>query len=227
MKCDFSYIHYRNVLKKALKEGFSLTNFRDYERIKSSPRVIILRHDIDSFPHRDLRMAQIENDLGIKSTFFVRVHGQYYYPFEQNTFLNLKQIMELGHEIGLHSEARTLAPLFQINMVDFFLREKKMLEKILDIEIISASEHAYLGRPEKFWQDHFFTKVKKQRVGIENFPQEKRFQKYHYLSDSLGHWREGCICKNLKKYDYIQLLIHAALWGKGGKEAVKKLLSLS
>ncbi len=227
MKCDFSYNHYRGVLKKALRMNFVITNFRDYPQVQKSAKIIILRHDIDSFPERDLKIAQIENHLSIKSTFFVRVHGEYYSPFEKNTFKNLQEILKLGHEIGLHFEARLLAPDWKMNRIEVFKREKRVLEEMLGLKIISAAEHAYLGRPENFWKNHFFTQVSKAKVGIKNYPQEKRFQKFHYLSDSLGHWREGCLCKNLPKYNYFQVLFHSAQWGKGGVRAVKKLLNLT
>lgn len=227
MKCDFSYNHYRTILKKALKQGFVLTNFRDYNKVKSSSKIIILRHDVDSVPNRDFEFAKIEHDLGITSTFFVRVHGQYYHPFREETFKIFQEMMKMGHEIGLHFEARALAPIFKIDSVELFKKEKKILEETLAIKVISAAEHAYLKRPQNFWQNHFFTRVSKRRVGIKNYPQEKKYSappKFHYLSDSLGQWREGCLCQNLARYNHLQVLVHGDHWGKNAKQEVKRLI---
>lgn len=221
MKCDFSYQHYREILKKALKAGFVITDFRDFEKVKKKSKIIILRHDIDVIPVRHLALAKIEKSLGIKATYFVRVHGQYYYPSDQKTFQVLKNILKMGHEIGLHSEARSLAKIFQMPEKDLFLSEKKYLEEILEIKIQSASEHGDLGRNNNFWQNSLFKKLDKKTLKIKYYPQE--FKNFKYLSDSLGCWREGCLCQNLAKYNNFQLLTHAEWWGKGAKEAMVKL----
>lgn len=214
------------MLNKALEQGFVFTNFRDYNKVKSRKKIIILRHDVDSVPHRDFEFAKIEHDLGIISTFFVRVHGQYYNPFREKTFNIFQKILGMRHEIGLHFEARDLAPILKTDMVRLFKKEKKVLEEILGIKIISASEHAYLNRPKNFWKKHFFTQVPKSRVGIKNYPQEKKYSlpKFHYLSDSCGRWREGCLCQNLTRYNHIQVLVHGDHWGKGAKQEVDRLI---
>ena len=197
-----------------------ITNFRDLKSVKESPKIIILRHDIDALPQRHLKLARIEKSLGIKSTYFVRVHGQYYYPMGL-TLKVLEAIQQMGHEIGLHSEARSLSGIFQMEAVDLFKSEKTALDEALNIEVLSASEHGDLKHRESFWANHFFTKVSKQRVGIKHYPQE--YAKYHYLSDSLQSWKEGCLCQNLKKYPFIQALIHAEWWGKDAKKEMVKL----
>ncbi|MCL5407145.1 MAG: hypothetical protein M1429_01465 [Patescibacteria group bacterium] len=220
MKCDFSLKHYREILKLALKSGFVITNFRDFDKVSNRPKVIILRHDIDVLPKRSLELAKIEKSLKIKSTFFVRVHGQYYYPSGQ-TLKILKKIKDLGHEIGLHSEARVLAPVFKMDLADLFLSEKAILEEVLKCKIITASEHGDLGRPGNFWQNHFFKKIPKEKVGIKHYSQE--YSQFHYLSDSLQNWKDGCVCQNLARYNHFQILIHGEWWGKGAKAEMTKL----
>jgi len=216
MKCDFSYKHYREMLKKALKEGFVISNFRDYQKHKTASKLILLRHDIDYTPKRALEFAKIEKKLGIKSTFFVRVHGEHYYPFEKNTYPIFQDIIKMGHEIGLHYEARTLSPTFKISGSELFLKEKKVLESILDIEVESASEHRDLdGKKQPY---RFF--ANKKRLGIKQETYEKRFQEC-YLADSCGKWNKGCLCENLE-HNHIQLLVHPDLWGKGALKEVRQ-----
>lgn len=219
--CDFSLKHYREILKLALKSGFVVTNFRDLGKIKKSSRVIILRHDIDAIPSRHLMLAKIEKSLGIKSTYFVRVHGQYYYSKDRKTIKILTELLKMGHEIGLHSEARSLSRVFRMSERDLFKSEKKYLEEILGVKIGSASEHGDLGRRADFWQDHFFKKISKNSVGIKQYPQE--FKNFKYLSDSLGSWKEGCLCQNLSKFSKLQVLVHAEWWGQGARQEMIKL----
>src|SRR4030042_6360664 len=138
MKCDFSLQHYRKTLRQALKMGFVIAGFRHYPQVRQKPKVILLRHDIDYLPRRALSIARIEKKLGIRSTYFVRVHGEYYHPFDRLSFPIIEEIIQLGHEIGLHSEARSLAKEFKIPMIRLFLMEKEALETIFDLKIQSA-----------------------------------------------------------------------------------------
>ena len=220
--CNFSYNHYRDILKKALKMGFIITNFRDADKFSKKTKTIILRHDIDYLPKRALAMAKIEEKLGIKSTYFVRVHGEYYHAFDRQSYLAIKKIAELGHELSLHSEARNLAREFKMGMVKLFRLEKEMLEKIFQLKIVSASEHADLGRSKNYWQKHLFTLVDKKKVGIKHYPQE--FQDFKYLSDSLGCWKEGCLCQNLAKFAKIQALVHPDWWGPEARQEIASLI---
>lgn len=223
MSCDFSYQHYRAILKAALNQGFVLTCFRDLPQHQQKPKIIILRHDVDYSPKRALAIAKVERALKIKSTFFVRVHGEYYHPFHRLFFPYFKEIMAMGHEIGLHTEARHLAKEFKLNLATLFLREKKILEGILDLKVISASEHADLGRPRSYWQKHFFDLIDKKKVGIKHYPQE--YADFTYIGDSCGRWRKGCLCQHLEKSNKIQALIHPDHWGKNASSEIKKMIS--
>lgn len=221
MNCDFTLQHYRQLLKAAQNAGFVVTGFRDLAKIKKTPKIIILRHDIDALPSRHLRLAQIEKTLGIRATYFIRVHGQYYYPSEQKTLKMLEKLLVFGHEIGLHSEARSLAPVFKMDPIDLFRSEKKFLEELLKIKIISASEHGDLSRKDDFWENTIFFQPEIIKTGIKFYP--LKFKDFKYLSDSLRRWKEGCLCQNIKKYDKIQTLVHAEWWGKNAKEEMVKL----
>ena len=59
---------------------------------------LILRHDVDRSPQNALIFAQKEQQYGIRST--------YYFRATKNSFREdiIKQIYELGHEIGYHYE---------------------------------------------------------------------------------------------------------------------------
>ena len=210
MICDFTFKHYKEILKSALRQGFKVTNFRDLDKVKND-KILILRHDVDMSITKALQMAKIEYSLGLKATYFIRVHGEFYFLDNKNIAI-LKKMLKMGHEIGLHTEASALNKLWRSNLKEIFILEKKYLEELSNQKIISAAEHADLGRPKNFWKKHFFTQVKKEQVGIKNFPQEKKYQKFHYLSDSLQSWREGCLCDNLAKYNKIQVCVHADWW---------------
>jgi hypothetical protein len=63
----------------------------------------LLRHDVDRLPKNALKVAQLENRLGIQSVYFFRMVSHVFKPEI------IKQIASLGHEIGYHYEDVDLA----------------------------------------------------------------------------------------------------------------------
>lgn len=64
----------------------------------SNDKTIILRHDVDKLPENSLRFAQIQHELGIRGSYYFRM-----VPESFDTDI-IKQIANLGHEIGYHYE---------------------------------------------------------------------------------------------------------------------------
>src|SRR3972149_582670 len=116
MKCNFSFNHYRHILKVALGDNFALTSFRDFEKNKKNSKIIILRHDIDYSPKKALTLAKIENKLGIKSTFFVRVHGEYYHPFDSKNSPVSMQTKRSWTRIARRTFPRVSFKIFKVDM---------------------------------------------------------------------------------------------------------------
>lgn len=66
-------------------------------------RVVILRHDVDRLPQNALKTADLERKIGITGTYFFRITPE---SFDVPV---VKQIAEMGHEIGYHYEDMVLA----------------------------------------------------------------------------------------------------------------------
>src|SRR4051812_14407902 len=99
----FTFAHYRSTLAQALKLGYKFSTFAGHAKLKSKRR-FLMRHDIDLSIDNCLTFAEIEKSLGIRATYFVRLHARLYNPFEFHTYNKLRAIEKLGHEIGLHYE---------------------------------------------------------------------------------------------------------------------------
>ena len=69
-----------------------------------SEKVIIVRHDLDFNLESAIRMASVDFELGVKSTFFLRVCARGYniISYEGLNFIN--QLKEMDMEIGLHAD---------------------------------------------------------------------------------------------------------------------------
>ena len=67
---DFSLDNYRNLITALLSEGYNFVTFNEYCRGVDDDYFVVLRHDVDKLPQNALRMARIEHDLGVKSTYY-------------------------------------------------------------------------------------------------------------------------------------------------------------
>ena len=99
---DFTLQKYEQLCRTFLESGYKVSTILDYLTNKSvfeEGYIVILRHDVDRKPFNALKMAHIETNLGIRST--------YYFRAKTNTFkpILIKQIAQLGHEIGYHYES--------------------------------------------------------------------------------------------------------------------------
>ena len=63
---------------------------------------MLWRHDVDCSVHRALALARIEAEAGVSSTYFLLFHGWFYNLLERPVLDRAREIMELGHWLGLH-----------------------------------------------------------------------------------------------------------------------------
>ena len=64
---DFTLIIYKNLLAELIKTKYKFITFVEFmEKRPEEKKLIILRHDVDKKPLRALRIAKIENEMGIK-----------------------------------------------------------------------------------------------------------------------------------------------------------------
>ena len=209
--CSFTYEHYKQTLLRAVKEGYAVIRALDLLEEEPNDKVLVLTHDIDLSVQKALRMAKIEYDLGLRSTFFVRVSGLYN-VFDVENKEALRQMVEWGHEIGLHF------PL------EFYLREgcdpydairieKELLETALSIEILGFSLHS-TGRLQRMCGD------KLPEIRDVLLKAGFRYSRHHlvkryglkFVSDSNRYWRDGCLCLHLGAEPRILALIHPFWW---------------
>ncbi len=100
---DFSYSSYRQMLQTLLDAGYTFNRFTEAEYLmkKASP-FVLLRHDIDFETAPALEMARLEAEMGISSTFFLMIRSTFYNPFSIQGTRHIRDILELGHTLGLH-----------------------------------------------------------------------------------------------------------------------------
>ena len=96
----FTFDYIRSEYETALNKGYKFITCAEYALKKDqlSDYTIVNRVDIDLSVIKAGRLMEIFNGLGIKASFFVRLHAPEYNPFSFENYRILKSIRDTGHE---------------------------------------------------------------------------------------------------------------------------------
>jgi hypothetical protein len=96
------WAEYRDLLRIALRQGYAVLSLEawleDPMLAADEPRLLV-RHDVDQHPASALRMAAIERELG--------VHSTWYFRWRTANPRVVEAIAAEGHAVGLHYETLT------------------------------------------------------------------------------------------------------------------------
>jgi hypothetical protein len=202
---DFSYSVYKKLLKSLLNSRSNLC-FRDFAKKGEIDRsYFILRHDIDFSPGAALRMAELEANLDVKATYFILFSSSFYNLFCEEYIEFPRKLIELGHEVGLHYDVKSMEMAsHNIDLIDMLYKQIDFLSCLTGTEIESIAVHnPSVSDVDPFRETEFVNAY------------DKRYTKQiTYFSDSCAAWRDDFV-EHFKKNnlpDKIQLLIHPIFW---------------
>lgn len=99
MNPDFTLKIYLELMNTCQRAAYTFLTFEDYLLYKNGhEKIIILRHDVDRKPGNALKMARMENELGINASYYFRITRE---SFDQKI---IKEILTYNHELGYHYE---------------------------------------------------------------------------------------------------------------------------
>jgi len=189
---DFTISRYIALLQILQKQNFSFQPFSEFIE-NPKEKAVMLRHDVDLLPYNSLKTAQIENELGIRGSYYFRI-----VPESYNETI-IKQIADLGHEIGYHYETMdTVSSKFKVqglkfkeehNLIDAayeeFCRNLEMFREIVSVETICMH-----GSPRsKYDNKMIWDKYDYKTLGIIGEPYfDIDFSKVGYLTDTGRRW---------------------------------------
>ena len=210
-KCDFSFEHYEEILRLA-KRKYKFSSF--LERPDNEANRIYLRHDIDLALDKALLLAKIEHKNKVTATYFLQIDSAFYNPFNKESLEIVKEILPLGHHLGLH---------FNKEICQF---SKRSINEEIKIQLNILKHFFPVKNVVSFHRPSLEILNQKIDSGkIISTYEPDFFQKIKYLSDSGGNWREGCPCEILAqgKYSNIQILTHPIWWGRNSKNTTEIL----
>lgn len=227
MKTDFHFT-FSNITEQfrmALDVGYEIVSCANYFERKGNlpPLTIVNRVDIDFSVKNADRLREIFDKLGVKATFFVRLHAPEYNVFSFENYRILKSIRDSGHEIGYHSEIVDQSIIWQEDAVACLKRDIDVLNRILEINIKGIASHG--GRTGlnnlDFWKTNNPSDFNLLYEAYDKSATFSLFNDAFYISDSeWTRWKcydKGILCQgdhrsfaeHLKnKHPLVYLLIH-------------------
>ena len=201
----FAYPKLRQFLRR-IKELGPTELFRDWQ----GGNAFLLRHDVDFDLKPACELATIEDDEGVRSTFFVLTSCRTYNVLNRDNRKLLRQIVNLGHEVGLHFDPTLYADTDLQAAAD---KEADVLSFAVGEEVRSISLH----NPSVHGEFPLFD-------GYVNAYDPQMFSDQNYISDSRYSFR----CKDPFQFienittQMIQILLHPMHYSPdgGGYDAV-------
>ena len=175
---DFTIDKYNQLLDSLIKQKYTFQTFNEYI-IDPAKRSIILRHDVDDRPNNSLVLAKIENSLGLKGVYNFRA-----VPHSWDESI-IREISDLGHEIGYHYEnLTTCGGNYEASINDFKLNLNKLrkLVPVTTITMHGSPKSKYDSRD--LWKNYNY-----KDLGLIGEPYfDINFDKVLYLTDTGRMW---------------------------------------
>jgi hypothetical protein len=177
--------HYENILAHGYKP-ISCVDYIDYKKSGSVEKVLINRVDIDLSVKKVERLESILTDLGIRTTFFLRLHAPEYNPFSFENYRIIKKILDNGHELGYHSEVIDQSAIWDEDATDCLLRDLDVINRMFNIEVKSVASHGGMTGLNNldFWKDKKPSDFGLLYEAYDKQPEFNLFQECFYASDS-------------------------------------------
>jgi peptidoglycan/xylan/chitin deacetylase (PgdA/CDA1 family) len=221
----FTFQFIENQYQQLKDLGYDFITCAEYVEIKKHTygKVIVNRVDIDFSVKKTAELLDIFNRLGIKATFFIRLHAPEYNPFSFENYLILKRIIDEGHEMGYHSEVVDQAAIWGEDAAVCLKRDIDILNRMFNTKIVGVASHGGMTGLNNldFWKERKAPDYGLLYEAYDKQPEFNLFQEAFYVSDSeWTRWKaydKGVLCTDDRRtpvehaqdgHKLLHLLIH-------------------
>lgn len=175
---DFTLKTYRDFCIMLKSHGYVIQNVTECIH-NPKPKAAIIRHDVDSWPINSYQMASIENELGLSATYYFRRS-----PISFNGKI-VKNIIDLGHEIGYHYEDLASEGGNYKSALDSFINNLDFFRTYYPVKTVAMH-----GRPLSKWNSmDLWDRYNYKDLGIECEPYlDLDYSRMAYLTDTGNCW---------------------------------------
>lgn len=181
MRDSFDYGTLWSLLER-IAATHRLVRFRDVARGEPDAPFCIVRHDVDYSPAAALRVAEEEAARGIAATYFLLAGTSYYNLLAPEHAGFAKRLTELGHEVGLHYDARFFAAFPRDEWPRLLNAQAALLGELAGAPVASIAMH----QPALHGDDPFRGSGDFLNAYDDRFTREMT-----YVSDSCRAWRDS------------------------------------
>lgn len=184
---DFTPSIHKQLLNSLLEQDYEFLSFSDYlclkkegsEESRTHKKCVILRHDVEKYYDNALIMAKIQHELGIRGSYYFRLLPHHFKPKV------IKEIAELGHEIGYHYDDLAQCGGVHEKAILRFKENLQLLRNIAPVQTMSMD-----GSPlSKYDNRDLWQKQDYKKLGILGEPYfDLDFNEYFYLTDTGRCW---------------------------------------
>lgn len=179
---DFTLKSYKTLVIALKEGGYTFQTFEEFATSPVQGKIVVMRHDVDELAENALKMARLENELGIRATYFFRIVKQ------SNVPEVIWQIADLGHEIGYHYEDPSLAEGDEAKAMASFAKNLAYFRKYYPVRSVcmhGSSTSKYDNR--LLWKSHQLSDY-----GLVGEPYlSVDFNQVFYITDTGYAWDGG------------------------------------
>jgi len=196
---DFTLSAYEALLDSLQQADFHFQTFADFLQ-KPARRSILLRHDVDDRKLHSLEFAKIQHRRGIVGTYYFRMVPE---SFDEGV---IREIHNMGHEIGYHYEDMDFASGNPHEAIKFFEKHLEKLRKVASVTTICMH-----GSPKSKYDNKDVWKhydYKKYDIAGEPYF-DLDFSKTFYLTDTGRMWDGHKVSVRDKVVNHFGLTFHS------------------
>jgi len=206
----YNLSYYRKILG-ALKESFD-ANYVVSEIPQIFSQIMrpkfIIRHDIHQCLVKCLKLAQIEKDYSIRASYMIDILSPHYDLKKKENLSRVKEIINLGHEIGLYIHHNSLDVNNQNKII---LEDKEIISHCRHLEAVTKKRIHSISFPKEFSdtpENSFFI--------CQKVSASSKTMMNGALSDNRDFKDSRTLISKIKnhKKKILQLLIHPELWNR-------------
>jgi hypothetical protein len=220
----FSYVEYAQIIQSFMP---IIRDFDVMDDESTDVAFCVIRHDIEFSLPKAVRLAELDAQLGIPSTFFVQVKNGAYNPLAPRNARLIRSLHKSSDQVGLHFYISDIGENDVGEIVRQLEFQTMVLEDSLGSRVTRFSYHRpplwvlklNLGNETKLlnaYDPRVF-----EITGGQNDPKNIK-----YMADSRHAWMYGHPLAFRDKYKQFQILMHPDEWSDNGSTPLDNFMEL-
>jgi hypothetical protein len=173
---DFTIKKYKELISALKDAGYEFVTYAEYCEGLRADKLVVMRHDVDRSVERARRLAEVENEMGVKASYYFR---------EKFIGDDVVCIASLGHEVGYHYEELVTEKGDVERAYVRFMRNVCALRELVDVKTITMH-----GAPtSRFDSKEMWRVCDYKKLGLIGEPQfDVDWNDMFYLTDTGRSW---------------------------------------